>query len=330
MWLGRIRKHSTSDAVSTAITVSGMSTIRSPNCPPMATRPKKAISVVSVAEKTGSAMRRAAFSAAVGASSPRCRIRASACSPTTMASSTIIPSVMISAKSEIMLIVSPATYISATVASRATGMPAATQKAVRALRNRKSSARTSPSPVSPLASSMSSRPEMNSDRVRMSDSSTPCGRPRRISATTSSTRCWMPMASPLAVRSTRIDIAGFPPTKYCRSRATPSTRTLATSPTLSRVPSGRERRVMAAMSAAARFSTPVRTRAPAAATSPAGAASTSAPTAAAISAMEMSWAMRLTDGTSTTVRGAARPRMAVRVTPASKSLATSSSARRPS
>ena len=64
MWFGRIRKHSTNEASNTVMTVKGMSAIISPNVPPMAVSPKKAMTVVSVAENTGSAMREADRSAA--------------------------------------------------------------------------------------------------------------------------------------------------------------------------------------------------------------------------------------------------------------------------
>ena len=212
MWLGRIRKHSTRLASRTTITVKGMSLMRSPKRPPMMTRPQKAITVVSVAQNTGSAMRRAAVSAAFTGSMPRCA-RWSACSPTTMASSTTIPSVMISAKSEIILSVMPKAYISASAASIATGIPAATQKAVRALRNRNSSTSTRPRPVSPLSSRMSSRPLIASARVRIRSISTPSGSPASKSRATSSTVRWMPMASPRSLRSTRIEMARFSPTK---------------------------------------------------------------------------------------------------------------------
>ncbi len=123
--------------------------------------------VVSVAAKTGIAMRRAAFSAAATGCSPRRRARKSACSPTTMASSTTMPRVMIRPKRLIMLSVSPAAYISAMAANIAAGMPAATQKAMRAFRNRNSRHNTSPSPISPLSIRMSSRPVIASARVRI-------------------------------------------------------------------------------------------------------------------------------------------------------------------
>ena len=185
----------------------------SPNRPPMAVSAKKAITVVSVAEKTGGNIRRAAFSEAVTASSPLCRARKSACSPTTMASSTTIPSVMISANSEIMLNVSPKAYITEIAVSIETGMPTATQKAVRALRNRNSSITTSPSPIAPFSRSRSSRPVMSSALVRTSSISTPSGRVRSISSATSSTIPCIRTASPCAERLTLIDTARSSPTK---------------------------------------------------------------------------------------------------------------------
>ncbi len=133
------------------MTVNGMSAMSSPKRPPIATSPKKAMIVVSVAENTGAAMRRAAVSAATGPGSRSRRARKSACSPTTIASSTTIPSVRISAKSEIMLSVRPKACISATAVSIATGIPAATHSAVRALRKRNRSPTTSARPIAPFA-----------------------------------------------------------------------------------------------------------------------------------------------------------------------------------
>ena len=195
------------------MTVKGMSWIISPNRPPMAVRPKKAITVVRVALNTGRAMRRAACSAATTGDSPSLRYRASACSPTTMASSTTIPMVMISAKSEIMLIVRPKAYISAMAASIDTGIPAATHSAVRAFRNRNSSTTTRPSPVSPLSSRMSRRPVIASARVRIRSTDVPSGRVAWNARATSSTVFWIAMASPWSDLSTRTEIAGLAPTK---------------------------------------------------------------------------------------------------------------------
>ena len=124
---------------------------------------------------TGAAIRLTAVSAATSGGSPNRRTRKSVCSPMTMASSTTIPSVRISAKSEIMLKVSPKACIIATAASMATGMPAATQKAVRAFRNRKRIAITRPRPIAPFWIRISSRARMSSDRTRIMSIVTPAG-----------------------------------------------------------------------------------------------------------------------------------------------------------
>ena len=84
------------------------------------------------------------------------------------------------------------------------------------------------------------------------------------------------------------------------------------------------------ISLASRFSTPVLTRAFAPSTSPAGSALTSSEIAIAISCMVMSCMIRFDVGTATTVSGAAKPLIVVRVTPALKSLMTNSSANNPS
>src|SRR6056297_3507288 len=165
-----------------------------------------------VAEKTGRNIRRTARSAAVFGSSPSRRARKSACSPTTIASSTTMPSVMIRAKSEIMLRVMPAAYISASAAVIATGMPAATQNAVRLLRNRNRRATTRLRPIRPLSRSMSRRCEMYSARPLMRSIRVPPGSPTSISAATSSTLRWISMASPRGDRSIRIETAGLSPT----------------------------------------------------------------------------------------------------------------------
>ena len=175
MWFGKIKKHSINEAASTTTTVNGISAIKSPNLPPTATSPKKAMIVVVVAANTGRAIRRAAVSAASIGPSPL-RARLSACSPTTMASSTTIPKVMIKANNEIMLMVMPAAYMIASAASIAVGIPAATQKAVRAFKNRNSKISTSPRPLSPFSSSMFRRPEIYSARVLINSIWAPSGK----------------------------------------------------------------------------------------------------------------------------------------------------------
>lgn len=213
IWLGRIRKHSINEAIRTAITVNGMSRIRSPKRPPTAISPKKAMTVVKVAANTGIAMRLAAPSAASTGDSPKTRARWSACSPTTIASSTTIPNVMINPNRLIMLMVKPPIHMNAIAASKATGIPAATQKAVRALRNKNSKATTRPKPVSALSTNRSRREEIASARVRINSMVTPRGKVSCMASAASWTCACMAIASPVLERSMRTDTAFSSPTK---------------------------------------------------------------------------------------------------------------------
>ena len=92
---------------------------------------KKAATVVSMAEITGGPIRLAASTAASSMGRFRFCFRYSVCSPMTMASSTTIPKAIIRPKREIILIDWPETNITEKVARKATGIPAATQKATR-------------------------------------------------------------------------------------------------------------------------------------------------------------------------------------------------------
>jgi len=75
--------------------------MKAPKSPSMKRSDRKATTVVTVEASTGASIRRAARSAALAGGSPRWRRRASAFSAMTMASSTIMPRQMSSAKSEI-------------------------------------------------------------------------------------------------------------------------------------------------------------------------------------------------------------------------------------
>ena len=152
--------------------------------------------MVSVAEKTGENIRLAAFSAATIGTSPKVRARKSACSPTTMASSTTMPSVIIKANKDIIIIVMPDIYIRVTAAAIAAGIPAATQKAVLTFKNKNNKSKTSPSPCNPFFVNMESRAEINSERVRMSSTSTSGGKISSNSSATPSTSSWISIASP--------------------------------------------------------------------------------------------------------------------------------------
>ena len=133
------------------------------------------------------------------------------------------------------------------------------------------------------------------------------------------------MASPWSERSMRIEMADAPPTKYARSRSTPSSITVATSATVSADPSALDLRTISPMSRAPRLATPVRIRA-APATSPAGSAWASSAIALAICAMLTSFRIKDRLSTSTIVDPAATPRMLARVTPVANSRVTNSSA----
>ena len=114
----------------------------------------KAASVVVMAAMTGLSIMSTPFSAATAGLSP-ISSRVLVCSPTTIASSTIMPSIMIRPNSEIILMDWPVMYMKPTVASSATGMPAATQKAMRLLRKMNRIPTTRISPTVPfLTSSM--------------------------------------------------------------------------------------------------------------------------------------------------------------------------------
>ena len=73
-------------------------------------------------------------------------------SPTTMASSTTIPSTRTNANSEIMLTETPKAGISAMAPRNESGIPRLTQKASRSSRKSASATNTSTNPVAPLRS----------------------------------------------------------------------------------------------------------------------------------------------------------------------------------
>ena len=141
-WPGRMKKLSIRLATSATIATSGSATMIWPMMSRMKNSGRKATCVVNVAAKTGQNMRRAPISAASAGGSPAAK-RVAVCSPTTIASSTMMPSIMIIANSD----------ISPSVAMTAVGMPTATQKATRALRNRNRETTTRTSPCRPFQTS---------------------------------------------------------------------------------------------------------------------------------------------------------------------------------
>ena len=214
--MGNTKKHSKSEAIKTAITVNGISAIKLPNRPPTATKPAKAITVVMVAVKTGNAILVAPRSAASSGFSPSLLNLKSACSPTTIASSTTIPKQIINAKREIIFIVSPDIYIIPIAANRAAGIPAATQNAVLALRKTNKRIRTKVKPCRPLRNKISRRFEIASALVFDRTTSTPLGRELLNSSVIFSTFLWISIASSWANRSILTTIALFPLEKYSR------------------------------------------------------------------------------------------------------------------
>ena len=100
-----------------------------------------------------------------------------------------MPSVIISAKREIIFIVMPAAYIRAIAVNIAVGIPAATQNAVLVLRNKNSNVTTRPSPTSPLSRSMFSRLDIVSARVRINSNFVPSGNVASSSRAILSTLC---------------------------------------------------------------------------------------------------------------------------------------------
>ncbi len=148
----------------TAITTRGIELMIWPMMSEMTSRGMKAAIVVKEELKTGAAMRFAPFTAASSGSSPL-RARQAVCSPTTMASSTMMPSAMISPNRLTMLIDWPDSSMTSTVANREVGIPIATQNAVGVLRkmNRTSSTKIKPPP--PFNNKRLMRPLISSDRT---------------------------------------------------------------------------------------------------------------------------------------------------------------------
>ena len=149
---GSTRKHSTSDALSTAIVTSGSTSIICPMTPVSRNSGANAATVVRLAAITGTSMWLEPFSAASSGVIPDSS-RVAVSSPTTMASSTMMPSIMISANRLIMLMVWPVRNMIASVADMEIGMPSATQVAMRALRKVNSTSSTTSSPCQPLRTS---------------------------------------------------------------------------------------------------------------------------------------------------------------------------------
>ena len=145
----------------TQTTTSGIARMIWPIRPDTMNSGKKAAIVVSVAAITGASIRRAPRSAAPTAPAPAERC-VTACSLTTIASSTMMPTAMMSANRLTMLMDWPVSIITPRVASSETGIPTVTQKATRALRNTNRTTITRARPLAPLRSNMLMRSSISS------------------------------------------------------------------------------------------------------------------------------------------------------------------------
>ena len=111
-----------------------------------------------------------------------------------------MPSVMISANRLTMLMLWPASSMTPSVAIIATGMPAATQKATRALRKMKSTPTTRISPPNPLRSKRLMRSRIKADRTSNCSTLRPWGRVGSVSCRKRSTMLATSNASALVER----------------------------------------------------------------------------------------------------------------------------------
>ena len=155
-WPGRTKKHSSSAAIRMQTMISGMSKMIAPIGPVTMNSGMKAETVVNDEANTGVNIVFAAPVTARIGGAPWLR-RYCAFSPTTIASSTMMPTAMISANMLIMLMVPPNWWKTNRVANIATGMPAATQKAICRDRNRNRMQITSAIPIMPFSISRLSR-----------------------------------------------------------------------------------------------------------------------------------------------------------------------------
>ena len=129
--------------------------------PPTSISGMNAATVVSDDASTGASIRRAPSRAAARGAPPAWRFE-SASSPTTMASSTMMPKAMMRANRLTMLMLPPSPQSTPSAAMKDTGIPTATQNATRALRKRYSTAITRTSPPAPFLSSSRVRSRISS------------------------------------------------------------------------------------------------------------------------------------------------------------------------
>ena len=150
-WAGSTKKDSNSDSRRTEITTAGISLKIRPIVPGTKNNGANAATVVRIAKVTGIAISFAAATAAWGADSPFSR-KANVRSPTTIASSTTMPSVTMNANVVTMLIEISAGPRISSAPRNEIGMPSATQNASRKSMNTARITTTSTRPSSAFLS----------------------------------------------------------------------------------------------------------------------------------------------------------------------------------
>ena len=152
-----------------------------PMMPPMTNSGKKDAIVVNVDATTGATIARAPATAAVRGGRPFSN-SCMAFSPTTMASSTIMPVAIISANMLIMLMLPPSICMTNNVPINTAGIPAPTQNATRPFKNKNNTNNTNTSPCQPFFNKRFKRDCTNFQRSSCAIISTPGGNSARFSS----------------------------------------------------------------------------------------------------------------------------------------------------
>ena len=248
------------------------------------------------------------------------RAWASASSPTTMASSTITPSAMISANSDIMLMEPPSNHSTASAAIKAVGIPMATQAATRPGRNRYNRAITSTRPLRPL---FTSREIRSSSSCQVS--SYTCilivgGNTGRVSSSQLSSTRAAASELPFSARCNCSSTAGRPSFSITVWLSRASWRMMAISPSCRRMRSPLSTGIVSKAWGLRRCSTERNSRVASCwAIMPAGKSRDREATRSAICSSDSPRVSRRSTGTSTLTCCSGRPRMLMRSIPRSSS-----------
>ncbi len=157
-WAGSTKSDSSNEIASTEITTMGMFRKNFPEMPGTKSSGAKKTQVVMMEKQTGIATDLAPTTAAFSLETPSDRSWWID-SPTTIASSTTMPSVTMNAKSEIMLMETSTAGRKSSEPMKLIGIPSITQKAKRASRNKPSTRRTRIRPKAALRRRRSTRCE---------------------------------------------------------------------------------------------------------------------------------------------------------------------------